>query len=1223
MAADNKPPIQSFFDIETSGVTKPTHGTHFARSSILEIAFSTPKGIRNLEARPALNKMSLWSFQKVWQPARKFNPKLVQAMETEKQILRGFLTHLTDLPTGSELIGWNVGYNIAKAAPTDALAYGYDIPGMMTRASKYGMDKEMGEQIARHTVRDIGAEFSVRAVEGLYGTGGGWQRAARHSKTPMVTSSLGSQGVDRLVRLGILDKRAVQANRLKFIDQYLDLLLTQGIDLAEIGENARKMNSPYLKQGSSSSIQEALTSLRNIPEFTIDSSMKGSVDPKVRRQALGFYKQSILTGKDTVQGRARRVSLGNRKFAGWAQETVQKTFMDFYGVRTADGAANLDNALVKTFAKQQGVTLREAWKTLSSSQTHRAKQDIAIAQALTTHVDQMDEITQDPTKAKKFYSIWGKQTEYKKMISSVVYHSFSGKRLDELKSPIDGAKPFGGFSEATFFEDLASQAKDTYGDVKDWNAELRALKSHETLATKFNLPTEKTLGQLGIPQSPELRQLIAQEALAEITPSRLKGLGIAGGAIAATNLIGPMGIVDDPGSKFVGSMDPYWQHTLLGIPKITGNDEEYNTIPGMRHGRMAGDLRGRFTDFGSGWMPGKDVSLEMANSEFSLDPNMETRRRLQEVRKSGGDRDSLLRFQRSQKYSQDTSLSAYLSRLSEVVPANSRAILSGMIPGPDIPLTMYGVNLDPRILDFRQNTLQDPDAYADYQEKYKAAQREGREQLGKFERGEMFETDLGAFKGISLEASNLRAVNLHDFHMEVEDADTLVLKRKGLMNTLDKPVYIRLAGIDAPEIGGHGHDPMAEWRINQEQPHGRAAAGVLQSMIDRQEEMSLIIDPNQVTYGRYVGTLAGDEGSNLNLELLREGAVSALPWGSSDTDVIDRDIAAEYEEQAYEEDAGMWKYTRYQATREMSKALGTSITHNTFTDITKLAKNPDLAGYAGYLEGLGPTQHRKLTSSERSGIRGVSENLKRSGYSGNRRPRWQSKYGGGRPNTESMTTPRSINKYKLYQSSIPLTSRDDAHNSIEGLRHGGSAAAGRRQTDFGSGWKSARNQLKQFYFPKVQETSTKFAKPQSPTLDTPVSSTVERVVRQDAATHRSATTRAVLGDTAASRVAQVKNTPRRKKHLETKDFMSYNFDSGKSRKLDIPNFSSKTTVKSNTHSDNELRATRYRLSAESAKRKLKLISAHKQAVVLASRYNQHAGKRSRMGAGADSFVMGI
>ena len=659
--------------------------------------------------------------------------------------------------------------------------------------------------------------------------------------------------------------------------------------------------------------------------------------------------------------------------------------------------------------------------------------------------------------------------------------------------------------------------------------------------------------------------------------------GIVGAGLVALTA-DPLSGLSDPAGEYIDSIQPYWRDSLLGTSRFSGLDDDFNTIEGLRHGRMAGDLRGRYTDFGSGWIPGRGVAEDLSDSEFSLDRSIEARRRIKAARKSGDiSQAELLSFQRSHQYAQDATLSEYLLDLGED-SLNKHRLASGYLlnkvgsyisPGPPNPETMYGVNLDPRVLEFRKNVLQDPAAYAEFQEEYKAAQREGREQLGKFNRSEMLEDDFSRYEGVSLHASNLRTINLKNFIVDVEDADTLVLRRKGLMNTFDKPIHVRLAGIDAPEVAGHKHDPMAKWRINQEQPFGAQATSILKGMLqgggyesgferlfgEEGEDINLIIDPSQQTYGRYLGMLAGDQGRNINLELLREGAVSALPWGSASGDILDRSLAAEYEAEAAEEERGMWRHTRYKAIREMGKALGTTITYNQYTDITKLAAKPDFAGWAGYLEGMGPTQYRPLHRQERSAIRGVANNLRRSGFSNRRRPAWQSNYnsGGRTSGLRPLNPPGQNLKYKLYQSQIPLTAKDDAYVNVEGLRHGGSAAAGRRQTDFGSGWSSTKNSIKSFWFPKTKETFTVAPINKPPPSSTSVSSYVDRKIIKDSSIITSVAARGVhQGHIPAEKISQVKNTPNpNKKDLASKEFVRYDEPSRNRQVMNKPDLLTK------------------------------------------------------------------
>ena len=400
--------------------------------------------------------------------------------------------------------------------------------------------------------------------------------------------------------------------------------------------------------------------------------------------------------------------------------------------------------------------------------------------------------------------------------------------------------------------------------------------------------------------------------------------------------------------------------------------------------------------------------------------------------------------------------------------------------------------------------------------------------------------------------------------VKVVDGDTVDLNIDLGFN-LTKKERVRLAGIDAPEVAGHEHDPMAEWRINQSQPYGEEATEVLRDLVAEQDDLSLIIDPTQTTYGRYVGTLAGDEGSNINLELLRLGAVSALPWKSRVGDIIDRTVASDAETEAFNDELGMWRHTRYKAAKEMGDALGSRITHNTYTDLSKLAKNPDLAGFAEYLE-MGPVQYRPLSSTERSAIRGVGSNLRRAGFSGSKRASWQKNYNPGGITFGRNPVSRVPPNYRLYTPSIPLTSRDDAYVNVEGLRHGGSAAAGRKQTDFGSGWKGYKNLIKMFNFTKTNDTYTSYIKTQSPVLDT--STHIKRGALKELSVKASAANRGISqSHIPAEKISQVKNTPggnlsHSNLTLASKEHLRYSEPSRNRMSMQVPDFAEESSVSS-------------------------------------------------------------
>ena len=291
----------------------------------------------------------------------------------------------------------------------------------------------------------------------------------------------------------------------------------------------------------------------------------------------------------------------------------------------------------------------------------------------------------------------------------------------------------------------------------------------------------------------------------------------------------------------------------------------------------------------------------------------------------------------------------------------------------------------------------------------------------------------------------------------------------------------------------------------------------------------------------------------------------------------------------------------------MGKVLGTDITYNQYTDISKLAAKPDFAAWAGYLEGMGPTQYRPLSGDERSAIRGVGTNLRRSGFSNRRRPVWQRRYDGGPTSRMSPLPPASQNlDYKLFQSQIPLTAEDEAHVQIEGLRHGGAAAAGRRNLDFGSGWKRWKNSVKEFYF-QGKKTYTPTTKPRPPVSDTSITSYIK---------HTSVAARGTTkSHTPSEFLSQGKKIPSRDLDLASKEFVQYS-DPGRGKRFpEIPDSTAKNSVKRDTHFEDEARVSRLKSSSRAARNKAKLNHAHRVAVISASKNSQNPGKRSRMGKG--------
>ena len=327
-----------------------------------------------------------------------------------------------------------------------------------------------------------------------------------------------------------------------------------------------------------------------------------------------------------------------------------------------------------------------------------------------------------------------------------------------------------------------------------------------------------------------------------------------------------------------------------------------------------------------------------------------------------------------------------------------------------LPKSLMGAHIDPKLLDYRANVIDVPDAFKELKDRLKRKEEETAKQIGSFKESD-FERNVRLIQGLNIRNQQLRQINLEKFKINVEDADTLVLKRKGPSGLFSKDIQIRLSGIDAPEVEEHGVDPLEEIRTWQKQPGGEKATQELKDLIANQDELSLVIG-GEKTYGRYVGAILGDE-SVLNIDLARSGAVSPLPFGSSSKDVVSREAVEAASQQAQEQQAGIWGMARYQAIRAAQAKTGQAITFNTLTRMDKMAQNLNLGAYGSFLESFGD-EERNLSSEEYN----IAERL----------------------------------GYVLRKTHGP---RKRAYNKFGGL-HPGSEGLGaetvRKHSDFGSGW---------------------------------------------------------------------------------------------------------------------------------------------------------------------------
>jgi len=255
-------------------------------------------------------------------------------------------------------------------------------------------------------------------------------------------------------------------------------------------------------------------------------------------------------------------------------------------------------------------------------------------------------------------------------------------------------------------------------------------------------------------------------------------------------------------------------------------------------------------------------------------------------------------------------------------------------------------------------------------------------------------------------------VDTSAYRMAWEDADTILLKSLSGNRTKDD-IAIRLAGIDAPEIA-HPGDPTEWFRYNQEQPRGQwALEQARAATAGHRVRIEVASDPKQRTYGRYIG-LAYLEGHQepLNVEMARSGIVASLPFGESGSDIYSRKAFISAEQEAINQNRGIWQEEFFQKYLELSKELGGRVTFNSFTDLTRLSKNYHLAAAESFLSGSPGTDPR---AGRRLGQRLIP----------------------------------SYGKF--------FSGRGRAGNTNEGFRHKGIAGATRsRNTDFGSGYQGEK-----------------------------------------------------------------------------------------------------------------------------------------------------------------------
>jgi endonuclease YncB( thermonuclease family) len=183
-------------------------------------------------------------------------------------------------------------------------------------------------------------------------------------------------------------------------------------------------------------------------------------------------------------------------------------------------------------------------------------------------------------------------------------------------------------------------------------------------------------------------------------------------------------------------------------------------------------------------------------------------------------------------------------------------------------------------------------------------------------------------------------VDLSKYKVSASDADTIVLQSKSAnpkmagffgMNNKDS-ISIRLAGIDAPEMQHVGKEG---------QPLAERALGRLRAMMQSGKKMELLIDPNNITYGRQVGSLFID-GKNVQLDLIKSGDVKFLNFQRGGGNQFNPQIYGRMSKVAEKNRAGIYSHPFFEPMIEFEKRSKQSITFNTMVNIEKVSQNAGL-----------------------------------------------------------------------------------------------------------------------------------------------------------------------------------------------------------------------------------------------------------------------------------------
>ena len=262
---------------------------------------------------------------------------------------------------------------------------------------------------------------------------------------------------------------------------------------------------------------------------------------------------------------------------------------------------------------------------------------------------------------------------------------------------------------------------------------------------------------------------------------------------------------------------------------------------------------------------------------------------------------------------------------------------------------VFGIKIDNEIINFRNKVLNNPEATVESSDTTDTTKESSTRLFEHNEYDPSLKPITEQVAGLK-NLNNTKVVDLSNYKINVEDADTIELVKKGAFGFMSKKIQVRLAGVDAPETGDHGAGSSPKDVYHQSQEHNKESTNILKNMLANQNSLKLIVNTKDQTYGRQLGVIVGDNNSNLNMELLRQGAVTALPWDGGD--IVSKPALMQAQAEARRNNAGLWQGKRYKAEQLFGEITGETQTHNTFVKLDKLSQNPALGALATYLKNL-------------------------------------------------------------------------------------------------------------------------------------------------------------------------------------------------------------------------------------------------------------------------------